>query len=910
MTSVSCASSAISCSPADFLSQVAAHIVRRHGVNGLRNAVVLVPDLHAVEDVARALKKAAGAPVLLLPRITTPRLWAHDVPLDRPVVGDAARAALLYRALSQHNWFEASDLWSICAELGRLFDELTRERVRIPGASTDFAAWLRRAYGSTGDPSLDFEARLVHEMWSAFLRDEATLDNETTYVFRLARLAAAPGAPLHVIAPRRWSRAESEFLQQYAQHTAVYTYAATGDADDADGCVQTLAAAWPAAIEPALRERAAALRLACPTSALSDRIRLVGAGSPEHEAQIVDLAVRERLIAGKRRIAVVVQDRITARRARALLERAGVLVSDEAGWAVSTTSAATVIARWLDAVSGEFYHKDLLDLLKSPFVFADWPRGQRLGAVWRLEQRVREANIIVGLDNYMQLADRQGDGEARQMFAALKKAAALLDRRRATLSHWLDLLLESLGAIGVIPGWAADAAGSQLLDLLGALREELRGEKLTVTRAEWRSWLSRELDNASFRDRSVESPVIFTYLGAMPLRRFDAVVIAGIDVAHLPGPDGASVFFNQSVRAQLGLPTRAEIARDTDTALAELISGCDDVVATWQRVRDGEHNLLSPPFERLAALHRLAYGATLDDDALAVRAAAALVRTEAGEPEVEPSMSPAPAIPAVLIPSTLSASGHNALMACPYQFYARYVLRLAELDEVQELIEKSDYGERVHAALAAFHREHPKVAALGEEEAIRELERCSASAFEDAVGMNYLARAWLERWNALIPGYLAWQRKREAEGWHVAESEASRTVSITTGGGRQLTLRGRIDRVDRNAAGATALVDYKTQRRERLRAKAEPDGEDVQLPFYALLWGEPVDAALFLGMERDAIGGHALAVDVNRLAADVRARLAQLYDAMHEGAALPAHGVDDVCQYCEVAGLCRRNHWS
>ena len=899
----------VRCSPVGFLSQVAAHAIRRHGVHGLRDAVLVVPDLHAATDVALSLKEAAGAPALLLPRITTLRLWAQDVSVGRPAVGDAARAALLYRALSQRNWFPAADLWGVCAELGRLFDELTRERVRFPAASTDFAAWLRRAYGSGGGRSLDFEAQLVHEMWSAFVRDEAAPDSETTYVFRLARLAVESRATLHVIAPGRWSRAEAEFLREYARHAEVYTYTPSADANDADACVQALAAAWPVGIDRALNERAAALRQGHPVSALQGRVRLIGASDPEHEARIVDLAVRERLIAGKRRIAVVVQDRITARRARALLERAGVLVSDEAGWAMSTTSAATVIARWLDAVSGDFYHKDVLDLLKSNFAFADWPREQRLQAVWRLEKRVREANIIVGLENYIQLAERCGDGQSRQMLAALKHGAALLDRRRATLSHWLDLLFESMEAIGVTAGWAADAAGGQLLDLLGALREELRGDKLAVTRAEWRSWLSRELDNASFRDHSVDSPVIFTYLGATPLRRFDAVVIAGIDVAHLPGPDSASVFFNQSVRAQLGLATRAEVVRDTEAALAALIAGCDDVVATWQRVRDGEHNLLSPPFERLCALHRLAYGAALDDEALALRAAVALVRTEGNELAVASSASPAPRIPPPLIPSTLSASGHNTLMACPYQFYARYVLGLAELDEVQELIEKSDYGERVHAALAAFHREYPKIEALGEEAAIRELARCSAAAFADAVDMNYLARAWLERWNALIPDYLAWQRKREAQGWYVADSEVSRTVKLTTGSGRQLTLRGRIDRADRDAEGATALIDYKTQRRGRLRARAEPDGEDVQLPFYALLWGEPVDVALFLGMERDGIVPHTIAADVNRLADEVRARLAVLHDAMHAGAPLPAHGVDAVCQYCEVAGLCRRSHW-
>lgn len=892
----------------DVLAQAAALIIDTKGPASLRDARVLVPDLHAVADVAQALKAAARVPAMLLPQITTLRVWSEEATIDVPVIGEAARSATLYRVLSQHGWFAGADLWAVSGELGRLFDELTRNRVRLAAAPADFAAWLKQAYGSRGDSALDFEARLVHDTWSAFASDASTLDAESAYVARLARLVTGARAPLHVVAPMRYSRAEQEFLEEYARHAPVYLYAADL-AQTADGCARALALAWPPSVTESIKARAGRLQEHYPASVVTARVLLSGATSAEHEAQIVDLAVRERLCAGQQRIAVVVQDRITARRARALLERAGVLVSEEAGWAMSTTSAATVVARWLDALSGNFYYRDLLDLLKSPFVFADWPRTQRQQAVWRLEQRIRSANVVAGLDRYLELAGERDDVEARQMLLALRAAAAPLQRQRATLSQWLDLLLASLDEIGVRAGWTADAAGMQLLDLLEALREELRGEKLTLRYAEWRLWLGAQLDNAAFRDTSVTSPVVFTYLAAAALRRFDAVIIAGVDAAHLPTPDTGSAFFNESVRAQLGLPTRAERNRDAEQSLAELIAGCNDVVLTWQCVRAGERNLLSPMIERFDALHALAYGASLGDGGLARRAVVARVRTGDAAADCAVSAMPAPAIAIALMPAAISASGHNALMACPYQFYARYVLRLAELDEVQELIEKSDYGESVHEALANFHRAHPQVSALQPDHAVRELERYSEAAFAQAVAANYLARAWRERWRQLIPAYLEWQRGREAQGWRVVDSEVARKVEMATPAGRRLELRGRIDRVDRNAAGAVTLVDYKTQRRELLRAKAEADGEDVQLPFYALLWQEPAAEALFLGMERDGVAAHPLKDDVNALAADVRERIGRLYDRLHEGAALPAHGNEGVCQYCEVSGLCRKSHW-
>ncbi|HSQ02776.1 MAG TPA: PD-(D/E)XK nuclease family protein, partial [Burkholderiales bacterium] len=400
-----------------------------------------------------------------------------------------------------------------------------------------------------------------------------------------------------------------------------------------------------------------------------------------------------------------------------------------------------------------------------------------------------------------------------------------------------------------------------------------------------------------------------TYLDAVTLRAFDSILIVGGDSAHLPNPDRGSLFFNQRVRAQLGLPGRADHARDAEEALTGLIACCEDVLVTWQRVIAGEANLLSPPLERLSALHRLAYGTGLEDPALPERARLAPMRAPAPSAPA-PSARPAPAAVPALIRSTLSASAHNALMACPYQYYARHILGLTEEDGIRELIEKSDYGERVHRALAAFHRDYPRISGVEAQCAEEALARLSEAAFADSIEENYLARAWLERWTALIPQYIAWQRAHESDGWHVIASEAVRTLDVCTPGGRQLTLRGRIDRVDADDEDRTALIDYKTQRRERLRVKAEADGEDVQLPFYALLWGAPVAAALFLGIERDGVTGHEMKADVNSLAREVCIRLTTLHDALHEGTPLPAHGSDAVCEYCEMSGLCRRAYWS
>jgi ATP-dependent helicase/nuclease subunit B len=930
----------VPCAPHELVARAAAEIVKRHRAElpDLGGVVVLIPDLHAAPDIAAALRVAAGVPALLLPRIATLGLWAATVPLDRPIASRASRETLLYQELEKRGWLPAADLWAVSAELVGLFDELTRHNVALPADFKEFNRQLARAYRAQSGASLTFEARLVHELWHALARVTGEADPEAAYQLRLARLAENASAPLYTLSLEPLALAEQRFLERYAGGAPVRCFTSDINAGS-DAVARVLAAAWPANPDDApLLERARALKAAHPASPLAGRLRILSAGGAEQEAQAVDATVREWLLAGRKRIAIVVHDRLIARRARALLERAQVLVKDEAGWAFSTTSAATAIGRWLDVAGGDCYYRDLLDLLKSPFAFHDWPLATRQAAVWRLEGYVREENVVTGLANFIQLAEEHNDAEARQMLARIRAGTSALGRGTRPIARWLSALAASLDHIGVREGLAADGAGQQILDLLDRLGRELAGDKLAASFSEWRRWLARQLETAAFRDPAIESGVVFTSLAATPLRRFDAVLVLGCDAAHWPGPDPVSLFFNQGVRAELKLPTWAERVREMEAQLGALIAACGAVAVTWQRMPGGEPNQLSPPLERLAALHRLAYGGELDDDAALARLTGAEVRAPGETVGMEPTRRPAPRAPASLLPRKISASGYNSLVACPYQFHARYVLGLAQLDDVQEMIEKGDYGSTVHDVLTEFHRAHPAISGLDSQAVQRELEALSERAFAGAVARNFLAQAWLARWRALIPHYLDWQRAREAAGWTWQGGEVRREVEVSTPNGGTLMLHGRLDRVDVRECGSAgereseglgsgdsgaptsrppdlptsrefAVIDYKTRDPLKLKQALESPGEDVQLPVYALLWGTPVAEALYLSMDRDGVRAVALDHDVPALAEAERGRLGRLFDALAAGAGMPAQGTAPVCEYCDARGLCRKDYW-
>ena len=899
----------IGCAPAQLLQAACKEIARAHTADpfDLTGFTIVLPDLHAVPVLAQELQAAFGRPVLLLPRIFTLRSWAREVALDREVVSATVQESVLYRLLADRRWLPGADLWALATELTMLFAELTRWQVALPASADDLKAQLDAAYRARAGASFGFEARLIHELWHAS-HSGAAIDAESAYVHQLAKLAAHVHGPVYVLRVAPFAPAEDAFLCRCAERVPVCVF----DADPSlavEPLERMIAQAWPQPPRVDLSLRARALRDELPRSPLQGKLRFFAAAHAEHHAQAVDAAIRRWLIEGRKSIAVIVLDRIVARRARALLERSEILVRDEAGWAMSTTSAATVIGRWLDTLASDHAYDDCLDLLKSPFVFQDTPRHARQQAVWRLEQAIRRTSVRSGLVRYLRLAEHDNDRELHQLLGRLARAERAIGRnRRKTIRGWLQALEESLVALGVHAGLAADAAGSELLALLDMLKTELETDALRLSFGEWRSWLGRKVEAATFRDRSIESPVVFTTLQATRLRRFDAVLLLGADASHLPGPEPIAAFFNQSVRRELGLPVRSDELREIEQSLGVLIVDCSQMLITWQRSIDGEENLLAPLLERLRTFHELAWRDGLDEVHPA-DAGAAPACDAAASGACARRVPPAPSIPSALMPASISATGYNTLMACPYKFFARHALKLAEADEVREQIEKSDYGERVHTILKAFHQAHPRISALDPRAAEHILCELSERSFQDLIEHDYQAAAWLARWLALVPEYIDWQRGREAKGWRFSAAEADRSITIDTPSGRTFVLRGRIDRVDHGPDGSCAMVDYKTSAPQRLRQALDLPGEDVQLPVYALLWGGDVAAALFLSIDREGVRPVQLSADVNALAGAARARLVELYDAIADGAALPAQGSEDVCQYCEFQGLCRRKYW-
>jgi ATP-dependent helicase/nuclease subunit B len=934
-------------------------LARHHGeLPDLSRHAILLPHLRAASRLRACLLAQArshGLDAILPPGCAALSVWARRFSdPGRPVLGPSACEAKLFAALRGFPRLQAHyGLWPLVDSLLVLFDELTTQGYRPPADLPAFRDALAEGYGiSSMLAPLADEATLVHTLWRAWndqLAAEGSLDEALAVQDGLRRSldGLAADVQLYVAGFAAFTPSELDWiaaLRARGQITVILQGNAIAHAGKSAGVTQTVAQVGVQisaadtgaedysrfldrvfAVSPAFHARAAEQAIRAPQSPAAARLRLHAAAEAESEARAVELQVRRWRLAGLRSIGIVTHDRKLARRVRALLERANIALTDSAGWALSTTSAATALHAWLEVVQSDFARAPLLELLKSPFVTLGSGRATLADALLAFEQKaVLARGVSSALARYRAAVAAALPPETQErvnaMLDTLDQASralrSLLAGPARPAGHFFAALDASLAALGLRASYEQDEAGSVILEMLDELHATLTDAAVALDWAEFCAWLRRNLERRRFHTTPAASGVELMALGESALNRFDALVIAGATREHLPGAVSLPPFFNDSVRVRFGLETARERRAAALHHFRVLLESAPQVLVTRQRERDGETLVASPWVQRLQAFHAHAYGDDLRDPQLE-----GLLRHPDTELTQRASDLPAPAPPArvaapmALLPAALTASAHQALIDCPYQFFCGAMLRVRPIEPPRDELEKSDYGQRVHRILHAFHSGvpglpgpwHGPLTSATRAQARALLVEVSHAAFGVDLKRSGLAHAWLNRWLAQIDAYLDWATKR-AERWTIEATELERTRTLADGAA-EISITGRLDRLERGQEGVS-IVDYKTGALpdlEQMRA-----GENCQLAHYALLAEEPVAQVSYVGLQADGVRDRVQleGQELTELTTAAGTRLLALKRALDAEAELPAWGDAEVCARCDASGVCRKEYWS
>ena len=842
------------------------------------------------------------------PRINTMFAWLEMLPPSSEWAKSSAsseRLMSLYALLRGHAWLKTlfgakrnTDLLPLAQTLLSLADELTSALLpTVEQSKQGVESRWHTALSKLPLPVQKIVSEETQLVWSIW---QSQLDSQDANVLRfkkMMQIAQVANEPLVWISPNEPNPMEQAFLDAYREKQSVVTF-------ELDWLGTSLpieyALAWPTLtasshddlcqVDTQIRQELIA----------TSHIRLYEANSLEDEAQKAAQTIIEWLQNGRKEIAIIAQDRVVSRRIRALLERAQIFVADETGWKLSTTRAAAALDAWFEVVATKADTMALLDLLKSPYL--EYRRTEsetpsdapidKADHVMEIELALRRANVLGGWDAV--LAALSHLPAEKNWIASIARHAGKFTQRK-NLKEWTAVSLQLMAELGLQVAMQNENAGIQILQMLQALSSDCQDMDASFSFAEWRAFVNLQLESAPFISSRNDKRVVMLPLNGAHLRCFDAVYLVGADATHLPSRAQEVLFFTNAVRRECGLITSEERQRQQLRDFAEVLLSNPEVVLSWQGQHEGEHNAVSPWIAQLnLCLERHGLNKiSLHEIALPQK-----------HLHAHQIAMPAPSA-ADLTPVNLSASGYGSLVACPYQFFAGRMLKLNAIDDLSDMPEKRDYGDWLHAILKTYHDRLPIEKILGREDLLSAI---SQTLFDQVLEKSPAALGYSVRWGKVIPAYVKWANDREAAGWQFEIGEVWREHQLSWDDGAVL-LRGRVDRIDRNRDGERAVLDYKTKKVGALNMRLK-QAEDHQLAFYGLLSEHPTNAASYVALELDREKtGDAAASDFPQWMLALKQEIILNMQAIQQGAAMPAHGAESVCQYCDMRGLCRKGAW-
>lgn len=944
---------------------------------------VFLPSSQAANQFNSILCHSTGPelPAIIPPWAGTLKAWTsrfcHNEHTDYPIISDYARQLLFIEALQQHpDLFKEENKWQVTQALLGLFDELSLNQLNLFTSPEEWQQQLQQAYGIENQHQhLLYESKLVYTLWHAWQQqlDENQLYDETgDLLSRLHKAAESINQQHYFICLgfSQYSNTEQDFIRYLISRNQCQLIEIEStlkqpdkniiDIHNVTSCFlsDTFILKSSSEQQVSIKQRAQQFAQEHPGFSAKDlNFSVYQAASEEEQIRAIDYYVRLNILDGKNNIAVISEDRKLSRRLRALLERANVQLRDNAGWSLATTQAASIIERWLECVEEDFSAYPLLDCLKSPFInIAQSVLGDKATEedyrknIYRFEHDlVFHENISSNIGNYksalkarLKRLSHWPANSYEELVSTLnyiEKSARPLSKHYAAastdaspasskiqLSDFLDALINSLQQLGVMQRYQRDEAGLRLLKTFETLKQSLKFSNPALSWYDCRTWLGMALESQHFTPSTDNAVVQLMTLEQSSHLYFDCIVIAGAEPQHFPGSANSSPFFNQAVRAALGLKTWQDQRNQRHELFNRALLSAPGILLTACNVDKGEEKPVSPWLELLINFYELAGCDKSSNSVFYNSYLKYLFNTgsdvfNCDEPALpEPSTQPSPAMPADLLPQRISASSYQRLMNCPYQYFSADGLGLKPLEELSDELKKADYGERIHLILQTFHSGHKKygkafsqnITHANREEAENYLAKLSEKVFLADLENNVLHRSWLYRWKKHIPSYINWQIQHQSD-WEIYLNEENFETGLVASDSLQsgITLYGRLDRIDLHKQKKThAIIDYKTGR--TARQEDVDSGENVQLSTYALLDPGATEVSyLSLDSSDQKVETKSSLADEdlqeNREAN--RQRLLNLFKQMKNNQPLHAWGDESVCCYCNFSGLCRKQEW-
>lgn len=579
-----------------------------------------------------------------------------------------------------------------------------------------------------------------------------------------------------------------------------------------------------------------------PATAL-DGLTRIDCDTPQEEADVIALILREALETPGKTAALITPDRRLARRVTLSMRRWGIDIDDSGGQPLTERPVGAWLMLCAEVAAQALAPVTLLSLLKHPVMAASMPADDMRRMTYLLDQIVlrgpRPSAGFEGLRRAIEAIASEKQAEAKQAllswtekiaalaapFADLMSAEGAQDFRALMSAHVkmaedLAATTETSGAARLWLGEAGEGASVLLGQLFSAA-----GDVPPLLPQHYVPLLRMLMKSVTVRPRYGMHPRL-SILGQVEARLYcaDLVVLGGLNEGTWPSLPAHDPWMSRPMRRDFGLPSPEKALSLAAHDFVQAASAPEVVLTRAQKV-DGTPTV--------PARWLLRMDTVLEAVGLALPLAAGQRYRQWRQdmdmpPDIRPAARPAPVPPLHARPRQLSVTRIESWMRDPYQIYAQYVLGLRALDPIDADPGGAERGTFIHAALEHFIKAFPDSLPADAEARLIAFGR---QALQDLRVPQDVEAFWWPRFEKIARQFVHQENEWRAAAKPYATEARGEYVFAAAGGDFRLT--GTADRIDRLQDGSYAVIDYKsggTPSKTDVRQGLSP-----QLPLEALM---------------------------------------------------------------------------
>lgn len=526
---------------------------------------------------------------------------------------------------------------------------------------------------------------------------------------------------------------------------------------------------------------------------------IITANNQLHEAELISLIIREKLEDNKN-IAVITNNRLVAKNINILLKKYEISADYSFGNSLNETLEAKYILQICNLITNNFENINLLDLLKNSFCkFSD-----DINEINILENKIIRKFNIRNFENLINYISKNNPDLKVETISLLNDINVLKQEFNLKYNINFQDIIKFVKAIHNL--LQKEVKQNERLEKISEVFDHLQteiGSTGTIERPLVSSFINEVLSQETIRENFyIDNKV--TILSSIEARMmyFDCAVLAGMNQDIWP-QNKDNIWLNETMLKTIGLPDKTHFISSSAHDFASMLH-MPEVYLSYSKNIDGEEATKSQFLNRL----EIYFEARKQKDKLQVennRLNKLLDALKSKNIEFIERNKIYAKRDETTLPRKISATQIEKTLDNPYEYYAKEILRLYEINGLEQEDEVLDYGNFIHEVIEKFTNLHQF---NKQEISINNLTDIAAKTYQkyQASGLGDLT--WLSRITSFAPWFCEIE-KAKAPLIERVYSEIKGELELKIKG-QKFRVKAKLDRIELYKNGYIKIVDFKT----------------------------------------------------------------------------------------------------